>query len=156
MRARRFNTLHSLVVTAALGAVAALSGPSSAQHDVEARTGAIHDDCDRFTVTKSAGAACRAAYCRTSDDNDNRDQTTIGLHDDIATTTDGRLTWYDAGGFHDHCDYLRVEQHGRGVTLKASCRNYLEQEGAKGSKRATTLELADHYQVNTSGKLEVK
>ena len=160
MYTRRFD-IRSLIGTAAVLGIAAMpAGPALAQQTVEARTGEIHQDCERFDWNLPADRSKfeLRAYCRTSDDNSDREQTRVDLGTNIGNNL-GRLEW-GGNSFQKSCvGSFEVLQHTDGVRLTADCPGeWIYVGSAKQTRRRVTssLELATYYRVNAEGELEVK
>ena len=159
MYTRRFD-IRSLIGTAAvLGIAAMAAGPASAQQDVDARTGEIHQDCDRFSYNLPTDRSKfqLLAYCRTSDDNSDREQTSIDLGANIGNSS-GRLVW-GGNSFQESCTSFEVEQHTGGVKLTTDCpgrRIYVGTVKETVERVTSSLELATYYKVNAEGEFEVK
>ena len=161
MHTRRFGIRSLLGAVAALGVAAALAGPASAGGDSgpPARTGYIHEDCDRFGKNQSGDRFELQAYCRTSDSNTDKAQTSIDLAANIGND-DGYLTWGQSL-FHKSCRSFGVTAHDSGVELKARC-DYRACVGdghrvrCSDRDRKATLELGSYYKVNSAGNLAVR
>lgn len=152
--------IRSLIGTvAALGIAAMSAGPASAQQEVDARTGEIHQDCDRFDYNLPTDLSKfeLRAYCRTSDDNSDRERTRIDLGANIGNS-EGRLAW-GGNSFQESCTTFDVEQHTGGVTLTTDCpgrRIHVGTPKETVERVTSSLELATYYKVNTDGEFEVK
>ncbi len=162
MRTRRIGIRSLAVAVAALGVAAVLAGPALAGGGgPSARTGKIHQDCDQFSTQASGDKLLLKANCRTSDDNENKKQTSVNLAANIGNA-DGYLTW-NGNSFHKSCNKIAAEKHNDGVKLKASCSyqycrkpNQFQDFGCQTKRRDTSLELNSYYEVNSSGDLTVK
>ncbi len=155
-----------LAMIAALSIAAALAGPAAGQDSpVEARTGEIHQDCERFSSVWGSSKFELRAWCRISDGNTERKQTSVDLASDIGKGGDGRLQW---GGrdFHRDCRDVEFLSHVNGLKMTAECiagvRCSFRDEFTGECMRETyvmkvsSLELAPHYRVNSAGELEVR
>ncbi len=138
----------------ALGIATVLAGPASAQQTVEPRTGKLHEDCDRFSVDVTSEHADMTAWCRVSDDNDDREQTSTNLSDEVGyeedpATETARLYW-GGSGFHSVCSEVGLHVWTNGITLVAYC----ETETIVHSEHFLKG-LASYYRVNAKGEIVV-
>jgi len=140
---------------AALGIAAMLAGPAPAQQTVEARTGNIRKDCDRFTTQKKTDGLYLEAYCRVSDDSNDKAKTSINLSDDIGFDKDNGLKW-GGSDFDSSCPSPSLHVWTNGVSLFATCEIGTDPETGTVRKDDYLFKLHERYQVNDEGKLEVK
>lgn len=162
MHTRRFNLRHLIGAVAALGVAVLLAGPANAQTEgptaVAARTGIIHQDCDRLSLRDTGELFEFRAWCRISDRNYEKRHTFTDLAAEIGNE-DGNLTWGQSG-FHRSCEGIRLDAEHDKVMLMAACnrcRTY-ESEGdcTAYEQRETSLDLNDYYLVDGDGQLRVK
>ena len=155
MHTRRFDMRSLIGAVAVLGIAAMLAGPAPAQQTVEARTGNIRKDCDRFTTAKKTDGLYLEAYCRVSDDNDDKAKTSINLSDDIGFDKDNGL---QLGGsdFDSSCPSPSLHVWTNGVSLFATCEIGTDPDTGTVRTDDYLFKLHEHYKVNDEGKLEVK
>ncbi len=182
MRVIRFHARSLVGAIAALGIAAALAGPALAGGGggPPARTGAIHDDCEGVSLQESGGKLELRANCRTSDENEDKAQTSIDLSD-IKAVPNHRvgilpnserinpfpgLGWRESGWsrFYDACHSTELQKRSGGVWgIKTRCRIQIcaadwggRMTNCSDSETWGYFDLHSKYWVNSAGKLAIR